>query len=218
MKAIEGYAQATATNFDAAERLPAGGYVLKVIGVRPEHYEWGDVLVIAFDVIEGEYKGFFTNQFKNMSEEFKKWKGTFRLNIPKLKSNSDDDKKKYEKSLRFFKSQIEAFNKSNSINVDCSKEWDENVLKNRLVGGVFGNKEWEMDGKTGWYTNCDHLTDVAKIRDGSFTVPKDRPLEKKTAALPEPAYATDTAYKELSNDLSDLSGFEELSSDGDVPF
>lgn len=42
----------------AREVLPAGGYVVKVLDVAEQHYTWGDVLEISFDVIEGAYTGF----------------------------------------------------------------------------------------------------------------------------------------------------------------
>lgn len=223
MKALTGYNEVSATNFNAAERLPADGYVLKVLNVKPEQYSWGEVLIISFDIVEGEYKGFFTKQYKAMDEKFKKWKGNFRLTIPSLKSNSDEDKEKYTKSLRFFKSQIEAFNKSNNINIDCSKEWNESVLKGCTVGGVFGNKEWEYDGKTGWYTECNHFTDAQSIRDGNFTIPQDKPLDSKanSNSIADIAGIGDTTTTEAPSNntaLGDLSDFEEILSDGDVPF
>lgn len=180
MKPVAGYSEATAMNFNAAERLPAGGYVLRVLDVREENYTWGDVIVLRFDIAEGEQTGFFKRQYDAMSDEYKKWKGTHRINIPTPKSNSEDDMKRYNRSLGFFKAQIEAINKSNTINIDCSKEWDISTMKNKLVGAVFGNKEWEYDGKTGWYTACDHLVAVADIREGNFTIPKDKPLKNSS--------------------------------------
>ena len=59
MKPIKGYKEATATSFSKAERLPAGGYVLKVLDVKEESYDWGDVIILRFDIAEGEQKGFF---------------------------------------------------------------------------------------------------------------------------------------------------------------
>lgn len=203
MRAVKGYTEATATNFNVSERLPAGGYVLKIIGVRDESYSWGDVIVIAFDIEEGEYKDFFRHQFDNMPDHYKKWKGTYRLNVPALKDNTEDSKNKYSRSLSFFKAQIQAFEKSNGISINCSSEWNTEVLKGKLVGAVFGNKEWEMDGRSGWFTNCDHLVPVSDIREGKFKVPDDKPLRNK----------------EVKNtDSSDIpEGFDELLSD-DVPF
>ena len=157
-----------------------------------------------FDIAEGEQKGFFDRQYKAMPDEYKKWKGTYRLNIPQQKGDTEDDINKYKRSLGFFKAQIEAFNKSNNINIDCSKEWDASVLKNKTVGAVFGNKEWEYNGKTGWFTNCDHLISVQNISDDNFKIPADKPLKTKT----------DTT-------VSDMPEFEEidtLDSESPVPF
>ena len=198
MKPIRGYSEAIATNFNAPERLPAGGYVLKVLDVKEENYTWGDVVVIRFDIAEGEQKGFFDKQYKAMSDEFKKWKGTYRLNIPAPKGSSEDDEKKYKRALGFFKAQIEAFNKSNNINIDCSKEWDIKVLKGKIVGAVFGNKEWEYEGRTGWFTNCDHLIPAADIREGNFSIPKDKPLANSSSSTSD-----STASADYSSDFAE---------------
>lgn len=211
MKAVTGYKEAVATNFNAAERLPAGGYVLKILDVREENYDWGDVVILRFDIAEGEYKGFFDKSYKAMSDEYKKWKGTYRLNIPEPKSSSDEDMAKYKRQLGFFKSQIEAFNKSNKMNIDCSKEWAIDVLKNKLVGAVFGNKEWAMDGKSGWFTNCDYLVPAADVREGNFTIPKDKPLSDKESAKHDEAI-------DKANDYS-LGDLEEIDdAESPVPF
>ena len=191
MKPVKGYKEATATSFSKAERLPAGGYVLKVLDVKEESYDWGDVIILRFDIAEGEHKGFFDKQYKAMQDEYKKWKGTYRINVPVQKGTSEDDVNEYKRSLGFFKSQIEAFNKSNAnTNIDCSKEWNTSVLKNKLVGAVFGNKEWEMNGRSGWFTNCDHLIPAEDIRNDNFTIPKDKPLGNKSKSSSEPAEST----------------------------
>lgn len=191
MKPVKGYKEATATSFSKAERLPVGGYVLKVLDVKEESYDWGDVIILRFDIAEGEHKGFFDKQYKAMQDEYKKWKGTYRINVPVQKGTSEDDVNKYKRSLGFFKSQIEAFNKSNAnTNIDCSKEWNTSVLKNKLVGAVFGNKEWEINGRSGWFTNCDHLIPAEDIRNDNFTIPKDKPLDNKSKSSSEPAEST----------------------------
>ena len=63
----------------ANEPLPAGGYVAKVLTAIVEDYSWGEVLVISFDIAEGEYKDFFSKQYRENTREDKKWKGNFRL-------------------------------------------------------------------------------------------------------------------------------------------
>lgn len=204
MKAVSGYSEAKAINFNASERLPVGGYVLRILDIKEESYDWGEVIIFRFDIAEGEYKGFFDKQYKNMPDEYKKWKGTYRLNIPIQKGESEEDIKKYKRSLGFFKSQIEAFNKSNGINIDCSKEWSVDVLKSKLVGAVFGNKEWEMNGRSGWFTNCDHLISIEDIHNDNFTIPKDKPLKNSAEST--------------VNSVIDANDFEIGESEQPVPF
>lgn len=209
MRPVQGYREAKATNFNAAERLPVGGYILKILDVKEENFQWGDVIVLRFDIAEGEQKGFFQKQFDNMSDEYKKWKGTYRLNVPSPKSSSEEDQKAYKRALGFFKAQIEAINQSNNINIDCSTEWNISVLKNKFIGAVFGNKEWEYEGKTGWFTNCDHLVSVQDIRAENFSIPKDKPLKKKTS---------DSDFGAASPASGSMADFEEIESESPVPF
>ena len=210
MKAVTGYTEAKATSFNSPERLPAGGYVLRILDVKEENNGYGDVVVLRFDIAEGEFKGFFDKQYKAMSDEYKKWKGTYRLKVPFQNGNSNDDAKKYNRSVSFFKSQIEAVNKSNNINIDCSKEWDTAILKNRIVGAVFGNKEWAIGANSGWFTNCDHLVDAKDIRDGNFKIPKDKPLNAA-----ESAKLDEAVDREADNYNAD---FEEIEVESPVPF
>ena len=206
MRPISGYSEATATNFNGSERLPAGGYIIRILDVKEESTKWGgEVIILRFDIAEGEHAQFYQKQYNEASDEYKKWKGVYRLNVPQQKGNTEDDVKKYKRSLGFFKSQIEAINKSNGINIDCAKEWDVSVLKNCTVGMVFGNKEWEMDGKSGWFTNPDHMLTVEEIREGKFKIPADKPLDKNKANT--------TA---ASSSVPD--GFDELADNAPVPF
>ena len=41
------------------EKLPPGGYVVSIMNAKVQTYRWGNVLVIAFDIIEGEQTGFY---------------------------------------------------------------------------------------------------------------------------------------------------------------
>ena len=80
MKAFAGFkAEAPARK----EQLPAGGYIAKIMDAKEIGYDWGNVLLISFDIAEGEYKDFFAKDYRNQQQEDKKWRGTFRLRIPK---------------------------------------------------------------------------------------------------------------------------------------
>lgn len=166
--------------FEAQEKLPVGGYVLKIIKTKIETYDWGQVLVLAFDITEGDYAGFYQKNFDAQQND-KKWKGTHRINLPK-----NDGSEKDEWSIKTLKSRITAVEASNDGYV---WNWDENSLVGKQVGGLFGNKEYEMDGKRGFYTDCRAFCSVERIRTGNFTIPSDKLLNSNTntanVALPE---------------------------------
>ena len=178
-------------------RLPIGGYVIEIRGYKVENYSFGDVLVLAFDIVEGEYTGFYEDNFARQTTEDKKWKGTIRLNIP------DDDSEEW--AVRSFKSNMRAFETSNEGFV---WHWDESKLKGLKVGALFRNKEWAGDnGSGGWYTECFMLYDADMIRSGDFEMPKDKPLKRNENA----GGFADTAPTQQSAPFGTLN-------DDDIPF
>lgn len=164
---IKTYKGQTAKKATTNEPLPAGGYVATIAGARVENYDWGDVLVIAFDISEGEYANFFQRKFENDTSTDKKWKGTYRINIP-------------EESNQYFESQQKAFNNLiyslEDSNPNYHYDCNEQLLKSKSIGVIYRNKEWEYKGKTGWTTECCTVTDVESIRSGDFKIWKDKPL------------------------------------------
>lgn len=208
MIGITGYKQAEATSFSELPKLQPGGYVVKILNIKVEPTDWGSRLAIQFDIAEGEFKGFFDKLYKATPDEWenKKWKGSMRLSIP---HNTGDDTK-FKKSLGYFKSQIQAFENSNAnLHIDCERDWDENVLKGKLVGALFNEKEWEKDGKTGWFTQCKRFVSANDIRSGNFTIPKREELKNK------PSTASNDSFDPNAN----LSDFVEINAGDDtVPF
>lgn len=208
MIGITGYKQAEATSFSELPKFQPGGYVLKILNVKVEPTDWGSRLAIQFDIAEGEFKGFFDKLYKATPDEWenKKWKGSMRLSIP----HNTGDETKFKKSLGYFKSQIQAFENSNAnLHIDCERDWDENVLKGKLVGALFNEKEWEMNGNTGWFTQCKRFVPVNDIRSGNFTIPKREELKNK------PSTASNDSFDPNAN----LSDFVEINAGNDtVPF
>lgn len=208
MIGITGYKQAEATSFSELPKLQPGGYVVKILNVKVEPTDWGSRLAIQFDIAEGEFKGFFDKLYKATPDEWenKKWKGSMRLSIP----HNTGDETKFKKSLGYFKSQIQAFENSNAnLHIDCERDWDENVLKGKLVGALFNEKEWEKDGKTGWFTQCKRFVPAIDIRSGNFTIPKREELKNK------PSTASNDSFDPNAN----LSDFVEINTGDDaLPF
>ena len=155
----------------ASEPLPAGGYVAKILNAKVEEYSWGEVLVISFDIAEGEYKDFFSKQYKENTREDKKWKGNFRLTVPQESNQYFDSQK------RTFGNAIWAIEESNP---GYHWDWNEAALKGKMVGVLFRNFEWSMDdGRSGWSTECCTFVSVEDVRTGNFKKPKDKPLKRK---------------------------------------
>ena len=163
MKQLNGYAHAQV--YMEQERLPVGGYILKILDVKYQENDWGDVILLSFDIAEGEQKDFFKNNYNQQEGEDKKWKGVYRLRVPK-----DDGTEKDEWTMRRFKTVISNFEESNS---GYHWNWDEQTLKNKSIGALFNNKEYEIGSKHGFFTNCHSLVITEKIRSGKFTVPED---------------------------------------------
>ncbi|WP_130861454.1 hypothetical protein [Bacilliculturomica massiliensis] len=193
MKKLAGFEKA-APYADQAP-LPVGGYILKILDARETENSWGgSSLVISFDIEEGDYKGFFSKNYKAQTQEDKKWKGTARWNVP-----NDDGSEKDAKAMRAFKTMITAIEDSNE---GYHWDWDEIKLKGKIVGGVFGRKEYDFDGRHGFYTTCRNFKAVHAIREGSFKVPADWLLNREQGTS-------------IPSEIPE--GFEPLS-DEDMPF
>ena len=172
------------------ETLPAGGYVCSILSARVESSEWGDTLVIAHDVCEGEFSGIFKRDYENNTRDDKKWRGIFRLRLPKDDGSEQDGWKK--RSLGNFIWSIE------ESNPNYTWDWDEKKLKGKKIGLLYRNKEWEYQDRTGWTTEAISADSIDNIREGKFKTPKDKPLPVK--AVEAPVFT------------------EEDANDGDLPF
>lgn len=153
----------------ANEPLPAGGYVAKILNAKVEEYSWGEKLVISFDIAEGEYKDFFSKQYNENTREDKKWKGNFRLTVP------NEGNQYFDSQKRTFGNAIWAIEESNP---SFRWAWDENALKGKMVGVLFRDREWEIDGKTGMTTEACTFVSVEDVRTNNFKMPKPKMLNK----------------------------------------
>lgn len=185
MKQFSGFEAKKAAG--AREIIPAGGYVAKVLDAQEVTYDWGSILLISFDIADGQYKDFFAKDYKEQDREDKKWRGTYRLRIPK-----DDGSEQDGWSKRAFNNAIFCFEDGNP---GYHWNWDEGTLKGKTVGVLFRNREWEMNGNTGWTTECCALACVGDIRGGNFKMPKDKPLKDKPAVQ--------QGFSDLSSDSGD---------------
>lgn len=194
MKKFSGYEETKV--FTGEGRLPKGGYIVRILKVEEVVYSWGSVLKMDFDIAEGEYKNFYQRNFDDQEQEQKKWKGSYRLPIPRDDGSQQDG---WTKSR--FKATMEAFEQSNA---GFRWNWDEKQLMGKLVGGLFNEKEWEMNERTGWYTQCKKLVAVKEIKEGTYRLPKDEPLAKKSEQSMFSASETNNdGFMHISDDADD---------------
>ena len=193
MKRYTGY---EAKKSESRRTLPAGGYVAKLKAAEEVAYDWGVVLVLSFDIVEGEKKDFFAQDYRSQDTEDKKWRGTYRLTEPR-----DDGSEKDQWAKRTFNNMTAVLEESNPgyhWDWEPIEKGDFSQLRDKTVGVLFRNKEWEMKGNTGWTTECCALVPAEDIRQENFTMPKDKPLTaEKRAAAQNPI---DISAEELTDD------------------
>ena len=175
----------------AREILPAGGYVARILSAKVDSTQWGDKLIVAFDIAEGDYREFFKKDFDSNVNEDKKWRGVYRLSIP-----ADDGSEQDEWKKRSFNNFAFALENSNQGYV---WDWDESKLKGKLFGVLFRAKEWEINNRTGWTTEACSSIDAQSIRDGNFKIPKEKPLSNKSGT-------------------TNAAPMNEIEDDGELPF
>ena len=156
------------------ERLPKGGYVIKILGVSVEQYRDNEqTLKLGCDIVEGEYANFYTQQYKNNSNEDKKWSCNYFLNIP-----VDDGSERDEWTKKAFRTAIDALEDSNP---DFHWDWNETKLKGLIVGGLFNEREYiGNDGNVRRSTNLARFCSADKVRSGNYKLPKDKLLPTGT--------------------------------------
>lgn len=161
MKQFNGYDEAKKNaEVTGTAQIPVGAYVCEVKNVKLESYSWGEVIVLAFDVAEGEQKGFFKAQYDANTNEDKKWKGTVRINCPK-----DDGTEQDGWTKNAFAKWTNSFEKSNT---GYQWDWDENKWKGKKIGIVFGQTGTVIDGKEIVYTEAHGCCSVDDVRNDTF--------------------------------------------------
>lgn len=190
-----------------SDPLPAGGYIVKIISAKEEPWKngGGSSLVISFDVSEGEYSGFFAEQFKSNTSEDKKWKGNLRVAIP------DENSDYFDSQRKTFNSTIGAIEESNSgYHLDWGpvEKGDWSQLKGKQAGVLYRNKEWEYKGDTGWTTEAAYFATTDYIHSGNVKIPKDKPLKNK-----QPVSASGFAVSGSSGGFAEITG-----EDSNLPF
>ena len=155
----------TAETITAGKRIPAGGYVCKIINVKEQVSQSGkDMLVLAFDIAEGDYKDYYKEGYEKNTSEDKKWRGNFYMMVP------EEDAELDSWQLRRFKTNISKFEDSNS---GYHFDWEHpEKMTGLLIGMIFGEEEYiDGQGASKFSVKPKQLELVDTIRSGDFDIP-----------------------------------------------
>lgn len=175
MKKFKNYE--SAKTYVPQEKLLIGGYICKILNAEIQENTWGDKLVISFDIAEGDQKDFYAKNYKAQDGEDKKWKGNYRVSIPK-----DDNSEEDNKVMGRFKTFVQRIEDSNP---NYHWDWDEKKLKGKLIGIIFNEKEYSFEGRNGFFTNPIYTATVEEIKEGKFKVPAPTYLKQGSTANTE---------------------------------
>lgn len=192
--------------FSEISKLPAGAYEVKLIRAEERKFRNGEACCLLFDISEGEYKGYYRQKFEadkksheNNPDKFQeaKYKGVYMLFYPNGGQYDETAEKRYKTAFETIKSS------NPKLKVDFSKEWDGKVLKDCKVGMIFQDKEWEINGNTGFTAQPYGLITLEKLENGDFK-------------LPDPKYLNGSAPAQQVQSSNDFTEFD--SDDDDLPF
>ena len=181
-------------NFGESQRIKAGGYIIKILDARIEKSKSGqDMIVLRFDICDGEFTDYYTKKWKRAKEQGKdyNWGGKYYIVI----------------EIDGFDGRLKALTTSvEKSNAGYTWNWDEESLKGKIVGAIFRDEEYIMNGQV--YTNAKiwQVRSVDVIRNGDFEIPKMKEL-------------TDDQIEKLENEKANKSlGFGSTVTDDDLPF
>lgn len=194
---FNGYDEIQVTEGGAA--LEPGGYELRIIGAKVEKFTNCEILKVAFDIVNNEkYAGFYSTRFKAAKAQNPnaKWGGVFDVFIPK------DDGTEYDGyTKQAFKRFITSVEKSNEGYI---WNWDENSLKDKMFGGLFGREQFKTnEGDLKFAVKCRFPRSIESIKSGDFKIPEDKLYKEKASS---------------SSSFGDINDYEVLADGNEVPF
>ena len=169
MKPIKGYKDAKASG--EFERLPAGGYVIKITAVQDEDAPDKQYLRIVYDIAEGPEAGRYKNEDPDND-----YRHAF------IRSYKDT-------ALGMLKAFLNAVDETNGTKLGETVEdgLDEQALVGKTLGVVFGYEEYVAnDGNVKERLYVKSCMSADRIREGDYKVPDFKRLKTKPSASPVP--------------------------------
>jgi len=172
MKQPNNYETTQAADGTGGSKLTTGGKVCIITGAYESVAKKSGMpmLVIEFDIAEGEEKGYYKDLYDKFGGE---WRGVYRQLTQDVDGNCSP----------FFKGVITSIEESN----DRYKfDFNERTLIGKRFGGVFGEEEYlARDGQVKSSVKLMFFRTVEAIRKGDFKVPvKKMVIQPKGGAMP----------------------------------
>jgi hypothetical protein len=167
MKQIENYESVQASSGEFA-RPTAGGYICKIIDVEDvpldPNTNKGDYLKIEYDIADGEFKGYYKEQFDKFGGN---WFASF------IRSYKD-------KALGMFKHFTNCVVESNA---GYEWDWNEKGLIGKVVGLVLGEEEYlNNNNEVKTKLVVSQIKTVEEIKSGDFKVPAPKKVSVDISA------------------------------------
>lgn len=172
-------------NVKVGERkiLPAGGYVCRILKAEETESKAGKPMIkVAFDIAEGEFKGYFRDMFDSWkagsdNPSTIKWPftGTKWILLYNEKGETNRDFKSFCTALE-----------DSGTDVWKKDAFDAQGLKDAQLGIIFRREEHEYMNTRSWRTVPVWFRNVDSVRAGDYTVPDDKPLPQITGTLDIP--------------------------------
>lgn len=141
----------------SSERLPAGGYICKILKAWCETTRNGsEQLVLALEIVEGNYAGFIKKQYESRksSNPNADWPCMFK----QFTLGTDGQ------TNPFFKGMLKSIEESNA---GYKWNWQEATLANKMIGMIFREEEFEAnDGSIKTTVRPAFPRSVERIRSG----------------------------------------------------
>lgn len=171
------YEQTSAFGQSEFKPLPKGGYICRIMMAEETISSTGrPMLHIAFDIVEGDYKGYFTNLYhtrkKNNTDPLREIKYPFEGQ----KWIMLNDYENPNKTSRQFKGFCTAVEDSGTEIWNLKGELDLERVKGAEVGIIFQNVENEFNDKVSWRAQPWAFRSIEAIASGDYFIPEDKPL------------------------------------------
>ncbi len=164
------YQRAEASTGTEFQRLPAGGYVCRIIVATDHPDEEKPYLDIVYDIAEGEHAGYYSDDWGKVNI----WAHSTRWYYTKA-------------ALGVFKGNLRSVDESNGTSFEVSAQTgiDERKLAGCLVGMIIGEEEYAgNDGSTKTRLRVRSVRPASVIREGRFKAPELKKLEVADPIVP----------------------------------